>query len=76
MAINHSEQTHRNLVDRVPDATGRSLPEWFQAIEDGPPFLRFDERVSWLRGEFELPHGYATAIVHEHDLQRAHRSFS
>lgn len=76
MTLNHSEKTHRNLVERVPEATGRELTEWFQTLEDGPSFLRFDERVSWLRGEFDLSHGHATAIVHEHDLQKAHRSFS
>lgn len=75
MTLNHSEDTHRNLVARIPEATGRQMGEWFRTIEDGPPFLRFDERVTWLRGEYELSHGQATAIVHEHDLQRAHRSF-
>ena len=51
MSLNHSEETHRNLVARVPRATGRELPEWFQALEAGPAFLRFDDRVRWLRDE-------------------------
>lgn len=74
MSLNHSEETHRNLVARVPQATGRDLSEWFTLLEDGPAFLRFDDRVSWLRDEYSLAHGHATAIVHEHDLRRAHRS--
>lgn len=75
MSLHHSEETHRNLVARVPDATGRGLPEWFQTMEDGPSFLRFDDRVNWLRDEYGISHGHATAIVHEHNLVRAHRSF-
>lgn len=76
MALNHSEETHQNLVSRVPQVTGHELSEWFRAMEAGPPFLRFGDRVNWLRDEFDLPHGHATAIVHEHDLARAQRSFS
>jgi hypothetical protein len=70
MSLHHSEETHKNLLARVPQVTGRQLPEWFQAIEDGPAFLRFDDRVRWLRDEFSLAHGHATAIVHEFDLVR------
>ena len=75
MSLNHSEETHRNLVARIPDVTGRDLHEWFKALDAGPAFLRFDDRVRWLRSEHDLPHGHATAIVHEHDLRRAARSF-
>ena len=74
MALHHSEETHQALVDRIPSATGRDLPEWFQAIDDGPAFLRFDDRVNWLRDEHNLAHGHATAIIHEHDKMRAQRS--
>ena len=76
MSLNHSEATHQQLVERVPQATGRGLPEWFQALEDGPGLLRFDERVNWLRDEHGISHGHATAIVHEHDLRRAQRKHS
>lgn len=75
MSLHHSEETHRNLVARVPLVTGRELPEWFKAIEDGPAFLRFDDKVNWLRDEHGIAHGHATAIVHEHDKLRAARSF-
>ncbi|MBA3233494.1 MAG: DUF4287 domain-containing protein, partial [Propionibacteriales bacterium] len=40
-----------------------------------PGFLRFDDRVQWLRDEYGLAHGHATAIVNEQDLVKAHRSF-
>lgn len=73
MALNHSDETHQNLVARVPTVTGRDLPEWFRELENGPAFLRFEERVNWLRSEHNLSHGYATAIIHEHDLRRAAR---
>lgn len=76
MALHHSEETHQNLVARIPLATGRELPEWFGALEEGPPFLRFDDRVNWLRDEYGIAHGHATAIVHEHDLRRARTSFA
>jgi hypothetical protein len=75
MALHHSEETHRQLVERIPSATGRDLKEWFGHLDDGPGMLRFDERVSWLRDEFGLAHGHATAIVHEHNLRKAQRAF-
>lgn len=73
MSLHHSEATHQQLLDRVPQATGRDLSEWFRALEDGPGLLRFDERVNWLRDEHGLAHGHASAIVHEHDLRRGAR---
>ncbi len=75
MALHHSEETHQMLVARVPQATGKELPEWFQNLESGPAFGRFDDRVNWLRDEYGLAHGHATAIVHEHALRRSRRSF-
>jgi hypothetical protein len=73
MGVHHSEETHANLLARVPQATGRDLRQWFTTIEEGPSFTRFEERVHWLQDECELPHGIATAIVHEYDVQRAAR---
>jgi hypothetical protein len=75
MALHHSEETHRQLVERIPSATGRNLKEWFGHLDDGPGMLRFEERVGWLRSEYGLAHGHATAIVHEHNLQKAQRAF-
>jgi hypothetical protein len=74
--LHHSEETHQLLVARVPGATGMELPEWFKRLDDGPSFSRFDDRVQWLRDEYSLAHGHATAIVHEHNLQRSRRSFT
>ncbi|REF35676.1 DUF4287 domain-containing protein [Thermasporomyces composti] len=74
MALHHSQKTHEDLVARLPRVTGRDLSEWLRALDEGPAFLRFDDRVNWLRSEFGLPHGHATAIVHEYDLQRAQRN--
>lgn len=70
MTVYHSEETHRNLVERIPQVTGRGLSEWFHEIEQGPSFSRLDERVSWLRDDYQLPHGYASAIVREHEKHR------
>lgn len=75
MSLHHSEETHRQLVERIPSATGKDLKEWFVALEQGPTLLRFDEKVNWLRDEHDLAHGHATAIVHEYDKQRAARQF-
>jgi hypothetical protein len=69
--LHHSEDTHQQLIQRLPEATGLSLREWFGRLEQGPSLLRFDERVNWLRDEHEISHGFATAVVHEHDLSRA-----
>ncbi|MDX6226114.1 MAG: hypothetical protein QOJ92_886 [Frankiales bacterium] len=73
MSLNQSEETHQSLLARIPEVTGRELPQWFEAIENGPGLLRFEERVTWLRDEHSLPHGYAQAIIHEHDKRRVHR---
>ncbi|MEZ5115271.1 MAG: DUF4287 domain-containing protein [Candidatus Nanopelagicales bacterium] len=76
MTLHHSEETHRQLVDRVPGATGRELQEWFRILEEGPAFSRFDERVHWLQDDYALSHGQATAIVHEYDKTRAARKLA
>jgi hypothetical protein len=76
MSLHHSEATHQQLLERVPQATGRGLHEWYQALDDGPGLLRFEERVNWLRDEHGIAHGHATAIVHEHDKRRAARKKS
>lgn len=73
MTLHHSEETHQLLVDRVPNATGKALKDWFEIVDRGPSLARFEERVNWLRDEYDLPHGYATAIIHELDLTNAHR---
>jgi Domain of unknown function (DUF4287) len=73
MGLNHSEETHKRLVEKVPVCTGREMREWFKLMNDGPSFSRFDDRVRWLSSEYALAHGHATAIVHEYDLDRAHR---
>jgi len=71
--IRHSEQTHQQLVERLPSATSRDVKDRMRALEDGPALSRFEEKVNWLRDEHGLSHGFATAIVHEADLVRAHR---
>jgi hypothetical protein len=76
MSLHHSEQTHQQLVSRLAAVTGRPLQAWFEALEAGPALSRFDERVNWLRDEHGLAHGFATAIVHEHDRMRAARRVS
>jgi hypothetical protein len=76
MTLHHSEETHRALVARIPEATGRDIKEWFTTLEQGPAFSRFDDKVTWLKGEFDLSHGQATAIVHEYDMQKAARKLT
>lgn len=74
--LRHSEQTHQQLVERLPSATGRDLQTWMRELSDGPAFLRFDEKVTWLRDEHGLSHGFATCIVHEADLAKAARNLA
>lgn len=73
MPLNHSIEMHNGVLQRVPEITGRQIPQWFETLDDGPALLRFEDRVSWLRGEYDMPLGYAQAIVHEHDLRRVRR---
>ena len=70
MSLHHSAETHKTLIDRVPIVTGCDIPTWLGRLDSGPGLLRFEERVNWLRDEHDLPHGYASAIVHEQDLRR------
>ncbi|MFI5615882.1 DUF4287 domain-containing protein [Streptomyces sp. NPDC051567] len=75
MSVEFSEQTHRNMIDRIPRATGRELSDWLRTVDEGPSLVRPWERVSWLRGAYELSYGQAKAIVHEYHLRRAARRF-
>jgi hypothetical protein len=73
MSLVFSEETHRNLLSRIPQCTGREISDWLRTVEDGPALFRFEEKVSWLRSEYDLAYGHAKAIVHEYDLRRAAR---
>jgi len=73
VTLHHSEETHRQLLARIPSVTGKDLKEWFKTLEAGPSLLRFDEKVNWLRDQYAVAHGHATAIVHEYDKVRAAR---
>ena len=66
----HSAQTHQSLISRMPEVTGQAISHWLDALNSGPGLLRFEERVSWLRDAHGIPHGFASAIVHEQDLRR------
>jgi hypothetical protein len=70
MSPNLSPQTHRSLIERLPQATGYDVGHWLARLDDGPGLLRFSERVGWLRDAHSLPHRYAAAVVHESDLRR------
>ncbi len=71
MSLMYSDETHQNLLTRIPAVTGRALGDWLRAVDDGPSLLRREERIEWLRSTYGISHGYAKAIVHEHDLRRA-----
>jgi hypothetical protein len=68
-----SQETHRNLLARIPQCTGRDISDWLRTVDEGPALFRFEEKVSWLRAEHNLAYGHAKAIVHEYDLRRAAR---
>ena len=70
MSLTHSPEMHKNLIARIPIVTGRELREWFHRLESGPAFSRREERAHWLADEHGLTHGYASAIVHEYEVQR------
>jgi hypothetical protein len=70
MSQHHSPETHQQLLSKIPQVTGRELNHWFDCLASGPSLLRSEERAVWLRDEHGIPHGYATAIVHENELRR------
>ncbi|MFD3535520.1 DUF4287 domain-containing protein [Streptomyces sp. NPDC058664] len=73
MSHTFSEETHRNMLARIPRRTGREIADWMRTVEEGPSLLRFEDRVNWLRGAHDLAYGHAKAILHEYDLRRAAR---
>ncbi|GAA3944942.1 hypothetical protein GCM10023085_28800 [Actinomadura viridis] len=75
MSLNHSPETHSKLIARIPHVTGRDIPEWFTTIENGPSFVRCEERSNWLADEHGLSHGYAAALVREHERTRRARHY-
>jgi hypothetical protein len=75
LSLNHSPETHTKLIARIPQVTGRDIPEWFTTIENGPSFVRCDERSNWLADEHGLSHGYAAALVREHERTRRARHY-
>ena len=60
-----SEETHRNLLARIPHCTGREVSDWLRTVEEGPALFRFEEKVSWLRHEYDLAYGHAKAIAYD-----------
>jgi len=70
LSLTHSPEMHKNLIARIPIVTGRELREWFHRLESGPAFSRCEERAHWLADEHGLTNGYASAIVHEYEVQR------
>ena len=73
MSLTHSPELHQNLIARIPVVTGLALAEWFSRLESGPSFSRCAERAHWLADEHGLSNGYASAIVHEYEVQRRTR---
>jgi uncharacterized protein DUF4287 len=73
MSLDYSEETHRNLLSRIPNCTGREVSDWLRMVDEGPALTRIEEKVSWLRSEYDLSYGHAKAIVHEYDMRRAAR---
>ncbi|MCB5166278.1 DUF4287 domain-containing protein [Streptomyces bambusae] len=73
MSVEFSEETHRNMISRIHRTTGRELADWLRTVDEGPSLVRFEEKLSWLRGAHELSYGQAKAIIHEYDLRRAAR---
>lgn len=65
------EETHRKLLARIPERTGRDVTDWIRVMDDGPAFSRIDDKVGWLRDEHQLAYGHAKAIVLERDRRRA-----
>lgn len=76
MSLMYSPATHQNILSRIPSVTGRDIHDWLQAVDDGPGLVRCEEKIDWLRREYDLSYGYAKAIVHEHDLRRAARKLA
>jgi hypothetical protein len=71
VSLMYSTETHQNLLSRIPAVTGRPLEAWLKAVDDGPSLRHCEDKIDWLRREYDISYGYAKALVHEYDLRRA-----
>jgi Domain of unknown function (DUF4287) len=44
---------------------GKSVDEWMKII-DSSPLTKHSELVNWLKTDYGVGHGHATALVHKH----------
>ncbi|CAM5647299.1 hypothetical protein SHIRM173S_03793 [Streptomyces hirsutus] len=61
-----SEETHRNMLARIPHCTGREVSDWLRTVEEEGPLplpLRGEGQLAPPR--YDLAYGHAKAIVHE-----------
>lgn len=49
------EETHRNLLARVPDRTGHEIGHWLRTMDEGPIFFRFVEKASRCAANMDSP---------------------
>ena len=55
----------QSMITNMPVKTGRSLEEWFVAL-DSHPYQRHGEGMTFLKTEHGLSHGFANLIVARH----------
>ena len=56
--------SYQAYLDNVKAKTGKA-PDDFRALAKKKGFTKHGEVMTWLKSEFELGHGHATAIAHE-----------
>ena len=61
MSLMYSTETHQNLLSRIPAVTGRPLEAWLKAVDDGPSLRHCEDKIDWLRREYDISYGYAKA---------------
>lgn len=52
----------QTMIDNMPEKTGKSLEEWISILKE-QSFSKHSEAVKFLKGEYQLTHGFANTIV-------------
>ena len=56
-----SEETHRNLLSRIPHCTGREISDWLRTVDEGPASSASTRRSAGCASEHDLAYGHAKA---------------
>lgn len=70
MPKNSVDKAWESMLRNLEAKTGKSIAQWIEII-NAQPFTRTSEKVSWLKKEHHLTHGYAGLVIYQAKLAAA-----